>query len=294
MAENLVSKIEKQLPNFSKGQKLIATYISDHCDEAAFMTASKLGNAVGVSESTVVRFATELGYDGYPKLQHAMQEMIREKLTSVQRIDVAAKRIGKKDILEFILQEEIDRINSTIEETSKEDFYNAVDAISKARKIYIFAVRSSEALANFLGYYYSMIFGNVTVINTYSETEISEKLMRMCKDDVMIGISFPRYSKAAVFAVQTARKRGAKAVALTDSLISPLADSADYLLLARSGMASVVDSLVAPLGMINALIVATVLNRREEAEKTFNTLEEIWSQYKVYKKSGEDDALDKK
>ena len=293
MAENLVSKIEKQLPSFSKGQKLIATYISDHCDEAAFMTASKLGNAVGVSESTVVRFATELGYDGYPKLQHAMQEMIREKLTSVQRIDVAAKRIGKKDILEFI-QEEIDRINSTIEETSKEDFYNAVDAISKARKIYIFAVRSSEALANFLGYYYSMIFGNVTVINTYSETEISEKLMRMCKDDVMIGISFPRYSKAAVFAVQTARKRGAKAIALTDSLISPLADSADYLLLARSGMASVVDSLVAPLGMINALIVATVLNRREEAEKTFNTLEEIWSQYKVYKKSGEDDALDKK
>ena len=271
MAENLVSKIEKQLPSFSKGQKLIATYISDHCDEAAFMTASKLGNAVGVSESTVVRFATELGYDGYPKLQHAMQEMIREKLTSVQRIDVAAKRIGKKDILEFILQEEIDRINSTIEETSKEDFYNAVDAISKARKIYIFAVRS-----------------------TYSETEISEKLMRMCKDDVMIGISFPRYSKAAVFAVQTARKRGAKAIALTDSLISPLADSADYLLLARSGMASVVDSLVAPLGMINALIVATVLNRREEAEKTFNTLEKIWSQYKVYKKSGEDDALDKK
>ena len=130
MAENLVSKIEKQLPSFSKGQKLIATYISDHCDEAAFMTASKLGNAVGVSESTVVRFATELGYDGYPKLQHAMQEMIREKLTSVQRIDVAAKRIGKKDILEFILQEEIDRINSTIEETSKEDFYNAVDALS--------------------------------------------------------------------------------------------------------------------------------------------------------------------
>ena len=248
----------------------------------------------GMEFSDALALATELGYDGYPKLQHAMQEMIREKLTSVQRIDVAAKRIGKKDILKFILQEEIDRINSTIEETSKEDFYNAVDAISKARKIYIFAVRSSEALANFLGYYYSMIFGNVTVINTYSETEISEKLMRMCKDDVMIGISFPRYSKAAVFAVQTARKRGAKAIALTDSLISPLADSADYLLLARSGMASVVDSLVAPLGMINALIVATVLNRREEAEKTFNTLEEIWSQYKVYKKSGEDDALDKK
>lgn len=294
MAENLISKIEKQLPKFSKGQRLIAAYISDHCDEAAFMTASKLGNAVGVSESTVVRFATELGYEGYPMLQHAMQEMIREKLTSVQRIDVTAKRIGDKDILKFVLQEEIDRINSTIEETSKENFYNAVEAISKARKIYIFAVRSSEALANFLGYYYSMIFGNVSVISTYSETEISEKLMRVGKDDVIIGISFPRYSKAAVFAVETARKRGAKAIALTDSLISPLADSADYLLLARSGMASVVDSLVAPLGMINALIVATIFSRREEAERTFNTLEEIWSQYNVYKKSGEDDTLVKK
>ena len=285
MAENLVSKIEKQLPSFSKGQKLIATYISDHCDEAAFMTASKLGNAVGVSESTVVRFATELGYDGYPKLQHAMQEMIREKLTSVQRIDVTAKRIGKKDILEFILQEEIDRINSTIEETSKEDFYNAVDAISKARKIYIFAVRSSEALANFLGYYYSMIFGNVTVINTYSETEISEKLMRMCKDDVMIGISFPRYSKQTVNAIRFVSDRGAKIVAITDSDTSPIASYADCLLVARSDMASVVDSLVAPLSLINALIVAVTLSKREEVINNFNKLESIWDEYQVYEKA---------
>ena len=211
----------------------------------------------------------------------------------------AGLALNVKTPIEFI-EPYVDRIEQLILVSCEADaeglkFQTGVlKKISKARKIYIFAVRSSEALANFLGYYYSMIFGNVTVINTYSETEISEKLMRMCKDDVMIGISFPRYSKAAVFAVQTARKRGAKAIALTDSLISPLADSADYLLLARSGMASVVDSLVAPLGMINALIVATVLNRREEAEKTFNTLEEIWSQYKVYKKSGEDDALDKK
>ncbi len=291
MADSLLLKIEKQLKDFSKGQRMIASYITEHCDEAAFMTASKLGAAVGVSESTVVRFATELGYGGYPKLQHAMQEMIREKLTSVQRIDVTSKRIGQKDVLQFILQEEIEHINSTIEETSKENFYNAVEAISKARRIYIFAVRSSEALANFLGYYYSMIFGNVTVISTHSETEISEKLMRVGSDDVVIGISFPRYSKATVFAVETARKHGAKTIALTDSLISPLADSADYLLLARSGMASVVDSLVAPLGMINALIVSTVLSRRDEVERTFNTLEEIWSQYKVYKKSGEDDSL---
>lgn len=286
MALNLLAKIDNQYNSFSKGHRLIADYIVNHCETAAFMTASKLGASVGVSESTVVRFATELGYDGYPKLQHAMQEVIREKLTSVQRIDVTSGRIGDGDILETVLNEEIDRIRSTIEETSREDFYKAVEAISKAKTIYIFAVRSSAALASFLGYYYSLMFGNVKVISTYSETEISESLMRVSADDVIIGISFPRYSKAAVFAVDTAKARGAKAIALTDSLISPLVESADYLLLARSGMAAVVDSLVAPLGMINALIVATVLSRRQEVEKTFGSLEEIWSQYNVYKKSG--------
>lgn len=286
MALNLLAKIDNQYTKFSKGHRLIADYIINHCETAAFLTASKLGAAVGVSESTVVRFATELGYDGYPKLQHAMQEIIREKLTSVQRIDVTSARIGSGDILETVLNEEIDRIRSTIEETSREDFYKAVEAISKAKTIYIFAVRSSAALASFLGYYYSLMFGNVKVISTYSETEISESLMRVSADDVIIGISFPRYSKAAVFAVDTAKAHGAKAIALTDSLISPLVESADYLLLARSGMAAVVDSLVAPLGMINALIVATVLSRRQEVEKTFGSLEEIWSQYKVYEKSG--------
>lgn len=286
MALNLLAKIDNQYNRFSKGHRLIADYIVNHCETAAFMTASKLGASVGVSESTVVRFATELGYDGYPKLQHAMQEVIREKLTSVQRINVTSSRIGDGDILETVLNEEIDRIRSTVEETSREDFYKAVEAISKAKTIYIFAVRSSAALASFLGYYYSLMFGNVKVISTYSETEISESLMRVSSDDVIIGISFPRYSKAAVFAVDTAKARGAKAIALTDSLISPLVESADYLLLARSGMAAVVDSLVAPLGMINALIVATVLSRRQEVEKTFGSLEEIWSQYNVYKKSG--------
>lgn len=286
MALNLLAKIDNQYNRFSKGHRLIADYIVNHCETAAFMTASKLGASVGVSESTVVRFATELGYDGYPKLQHAMQEVIREKLTSVQRINVTSSRIGDGDILETVLNEEIDRIRSTVEETSREDFYKAVEAISKAKTIYIFAVRSSAALASFLGYYYSLMFGNVKVISTYSETEISESLMRVSADDVIIGISFPRYSKAAVFAVDTAKARGAKAIALTDSLISPLVESADYLLLARSGMAAVVDSLVAPLGMINALIVATVLSRRQEVEKTFGSLEEIWSQYNVYKKSG--------
>ena len=201
---------------FSKGQRLIAGFITEHYDKAAFMTAAKLGNTVGVSESTVVRFATELGYDGYPKMQKAMQEMIRDKLTSVQRIEVTQSRISGGNVLENVLSKDIEKIRRTIEETSKEDFENAVNAIAKARTIYIFAVRSSAALASFLGYYYSLIFENVKIINNYGETEIYEKLFRISSDDVIIGISFPRYSNAAIQALTFAKRRGAGVIALTD------------------------------------------------------------------------------
>lgn len=288
MAKNLLSRINKQMPEFSKGQKLIANFIVTNYDKAAFMTASKLGMTVGVSESTVVRFATELGYEGYPKMQKAMQEMIRDKLTSIQRIEVTKNRIGNDNILENVLNHDIEKIRNTIEETSKEDFNNAVNAISKAKTIYIFAVRSSAALASFLGYYYSLIFENVKVVSTYSETEIFENLFRMTSDDVIIGISFPRYSNAAIQAMSFAKRRGAKVVAITDSMISPLVSQADYVLIAKSDMASVVDSLVAPLSMINALIVATVINLDDEVKNTFSKLESIWEEYDVYQNDEED------
>ncbi len=288
MTKNLLSKINEKMSKFSKGQKLIANFIATNYDKAAFMTASKLGSTVGVSESTVVRFATELGYDGYPKMQKAMQEMIRDKLTSIQRIDVTKNRIGDENILESVLNQDIEKIRRTIEETSKEDFSDAVQAISNAKTIYIFAVRSSAALASFLGYYYSLIFENVKVVSTYSETEIYENLFRITSDDVIIGISFPRYSNAAIQAMSFAKRRNAKVIAITDSMISPLVAQSDYILIAKSDMASVVDSLVAPLSMINALIVATVINMNDEVKSTFEKLENIWEEYGVYQNDREE------
>ena len=289
MNKDLFSLINEKLSSFSKGHKLIANYMIAHYDKAAFMTASKLGNTVGVSESTVVRFATELGYEGYPQMQKAMQEMIRDKLTSVQRINVTQSHIGDGNVLEYILNKDIDKIRRTLDETSEKDFRNAVDAISRAKTIYIFAVRSSAALASFLGYYYSLIFENVKIISNYGETEIYEKLFRISEDDVIIGISFPRYSNAAIQAMTFAKRRGAKAIALTDSMSSPLVAVSDYVLIAKSDIASVVDSLVAPLSMINALIAATVLNLDASVKETFGTLENIWQEYDVYQNNRKDE-----
>lgn len=290
---NLLTLINERMTSFSKGQKLIAHFITEHYDKAAFMTASKLGTTVGVSESTVVRFATELGYDGYPKMQKAMQEMIRDKLTSVQRIEVTKSRMGGEDVLANVLNQDIEKIRKTIEETSKDDFKNAVKAIAGAKTIYIFAVRSSAALASFLGYYYSLIFENVKVISNYGETEIYEKLFRISEEDVIIGITFPRYSNAAVKAMTFAKRRGAKTVALTDSMTSPLCSLADYVLIAKSDMASVVDSLVAPLSLINALIVATIIELGNDVETTFERLESIWEEYDVYRNEDEEKKIEK-
>ncbi|HHZ06065.1 MAG TPA: MurR/RpiR family transcriptional regulator [Clostridiales bacterium] len=291
--QSLLTKIGVLMPKLSKGQKLIAKFIEEQYDKAAFMTAAKLGETVGVSESTVVRFATEIGYDGYPKLQNAMQEMIRDKLTSVQRIEVTTNRIGTETVLESVLNQDIDKIKRTIEETSRGDFRQAVDAVVNAKNIYIFAVRSSSALANFLAYYFELIFGNVRVISTTSKAQIYEELFRIGEKDTIIGISFPRYSTTAVEAMNFASDRGASVIALTDSMISPLVAPADYVLLARSDMASIVDSLVAPLSLINALIVATVLAKKDDVIRTFMDLERVWDEYDVYGNSNEDEEIQK-
>lgn len=260
---DLISKIQTELPGFSKGQKQIARYILEHYDKAAFMTASRLGVTVGVSESTVVRFATELGYDGYPHLQRALQEMIRNKLTSVQRMEVSSDRLGGRDVLRTVLHADTDMIRQTLDEIDRDAFQGAVDALTGAHRIYILGVRSSSALANFLGFYFNLLFDNVTLVHTNSVSEIFEQVLRVGPGDVLFGISFPRYSKRTLSAMQYARDRGAKVIALTDSQLSPLARVADHLLLARSDMASFVDSLVAPLSVINALIVAVGMSRRD-------------------------------
>jgi DNA-binding MurR/RpiR family transcriptional regulator len=287
----LAIRIQNKMADFSKGQKLIAKYIEEHYDKVAFMTASKLGATVGVSESTVVRFATEIGYAGYPELQQAMQEMIRNKLTSVQRMEVTANRIGSSDVLDSVFNQDIDIIRRTMEETSHEDFYKSVDAIVAARKIYILGTRSSAALATFLSYYLTLLFENVLLVQSTSEGEIFEQMIRVDKRDVVIGISFPRYSRKAVNAMDFAHKSGATVIAITDSSLSPLAKPADNLLLARSDIASIVDSLVAPLSLINALIVTTALRKSGEVTQVFKRLEDIWDEYGVYEKV-DDNAIE--
>lgn len=285
---DLITKIQSELPGFSKGQKQIARFILEHYDKAAFMTASRLGVTVGVSESTVVRFATELGYDGYPHLQRALQEMIRNKLTSVQRMEVAGDRMGGRDVLQTVLHADTDMIRVTLDEIDRDAFQGAVDALMGAKRIYILGVRSSSALASFLGFYFNLLFENVTLVHANSVSEIFEQVLRVGPGDVLFGISFPRYSKRTLSAMKYARDRGARVIALTDSQLSPLARVADHVLLARSDMASFVDSLVAPLSVINALIVAVGMSRRDEIEHTFNKLERIWEEYDVYEKPEDD------
>ena len=285
---DLITKIQSELPGFSKGQKQIARFILEHYDKAAFMTASRLGVTVGVSESTVVRFATELGYDGYPHLQRALQEMIRNKLTSVQRMEVAGDRMGGRDVLQTVLHADTDMIRVTLDEIDRDAFQGAVDALMGAKRIYILGVRSSSALASFLGFYFNLLFEHVTLVHTNSVSEIFEQVLRVGPGDVLFGISFPRYSKRTLSAMKYARDRGARVIALTDSQLSPLARVADHVLLARSDMASFVDSLVAPLSVINALIVAVGMSRRDEIEQTFNKLERIWEEYDVYEKPEDD------
>ena len=287
MNNQLTARIQAKMSQFSKGQKLIAKYIEEHYDRVAFMTASKLGATVGVSESTVVRFATEIGYAGYPQLQRAMQEMIRSKLTSVQRLEITAENIELPNMLDAIFSQDIEIIRRTMEETSHESFYKAVDAIVSSRKVYILGARSSLALATFLSYYFNLIFENVQMVNLNSEAEIFEQMIHMNENDAVIGISFPRYSRKAVKAMHFASDRGANVIAITDSMLSPLAEPAEFVLVARSDMASFVDSLAAPLSLINALIVTTAIKKKTEVVDSFNKLENIWDEYGVYEKVDE-------
>ena len=284
MSRDLIHSITQQIPGFSKGQKLIAQYILAHYDKAAFMTAAKLGMTVGVSESTVVRFASELGFDGYPQLQRALQELIRNRLTSVQRMEVTSDQLGDGNILHKVLNLDIEKIRRTMEKASVEDFEQAVDAIVSAKNIYILGVRSASALSGFMSFYFNQIFENVRPINTTSASEMFEQIMRIKEGDVFIGITFPRYSKRTTNAAKFAKQNGAKVIAITDSDLSPIAEAADHLLLARSDMASFVDSLVAPLSMINALIVAIGIRKKDEISSTYERLEQIWDEYNVYEK----------
>ena len=284
MNNDILSVLQERATTFSKGQRAIARYITDSYDKAAFMTASKLGRTVGVSESTVVRFAVELGYDGYPTMQKAMQEMVLNRLTSVQRIEVANDRIGDQDILSLVLQSDMEQLRKTVSSVDRKDFSAAVNAILDARRIYVLGVRSASALASFLGYYLNLMFEDVHTITDSGTGQVLEKLISAGPDDVVIAFSYPRYSTSTVTGASFCHSKGAKIIAMTDSRTSPLGQTSDFVLQTKSDMASLVDSLVAPLSVVNALVVALAARREEKLAKTFSRLEEIWETYQVYEK----------
>lgn len=284
MPSNLLREIEERFDGFSKGQKSIAQYILEHYEKAAFMTAAQLGNLAAVSESTVVRFADELGYAGYPALRRALRELVHTNLTSFQRVEVADTIIGDKDVLEQVLVSDAEKIRKTLDSIDRTAFNAAVDNIIRAKRIYIIGVRSSATLAGFLHYNLQMVFDNLTLVQTTSGNEMLEQIMRVGEGDVVVAISFPRYSKRIIKAVEFAKSNGANVVALTDRVTSPIAKEADQLLTANSDMASFVDSLVAPLSIINAIVAAVTRKKRDEITERLKKLEEIWDEYDVYDK----------
>lgn len=287
MKQDILTALQGKIPTFSKGQRKIAQYILESYDKAAFMTASRLGKAVGVSESTVVRFAVDFGYDGYPSMQKALQEMVVNRLTSVQRIEVANDRIGKQDVVSMVLHADMDKLRQTEEVLDRQEFQAAVDAILSAKRVFILGVRSVAPLAGFLGYYLNYMFQNVHIITASGSSEMFEKIVGIQSEDVVVAFSFPRYSTSSVKGAKYCRSVGATVIGVTDSRLSPLGASSDHVLVAKSDMVSLVDSLVAPLSIINALIVAIAAKKEKELARTFDELEHIWEEYNVYEKRDE-------
>ena len=287
MNHDFLTLLQEKTPDFSKGQRRIAQYITEAYDKAAFMTASRLGKTVGVSESTVVRFAVDLGFDGYPSMQKAMQEMVLNRLTSVQRIEVANDRLGDQDVITTVVRSDIEKLRQTEETVNREAFNNAVNAILKAKRVYIIGVRSVAPLANFLGYYLNYMFNNVHILSGFGMVEMFEKIVSVNPEDVVIAFSFPRYSSTATKGAQYCRSAGATVIGITDNRLSPLGSNSDHVLIAKSDMVSLVDSLVAPLSVVNALIVAIASKKEAELAHTFETLERIWDEYDVYEKQVE-------
>lgn len=282
MEKDLLAILSEGSRKFSKGQRIIAKYILNNYDKAAFMTAGRLGKIVGVSESTVVRFASELGYDGYPSMRKALQEMIRNRLTSVQRIEVAKDMIDDTDIVRSVINSDIQNLQATLELLEEKSFNASIDAIIEAKNIYIVGMRTSTSLATLLGLYLNLLRNNVNVIHDVGASEIYEQIIRIGAGDLFIGISFPRYSSHTVDAMQFAKKMGAKSIAITDSAASPFEGIADLSLHAKSDMVSFLDSLVAPMSLINAIIVAVGIRNKENVSQTFERLERIWQEHDVY------------
>ena len=290
MEKDILQLLRELESTFSKGQRRIARYIREDYDKAAFMTANRLGKTVGVSESTVVRFAVDLGFEGYPSMQKAMQEMVLNRLTSVQRLEVASNRFGDQDVVSTVLHSDMEKLRQTGEALDRKEFQQAVDAILNAKRIYILGIRSTAPLANFLGYYLNYMFQNVHVISSVGTAEMFEKIVGINSEDTVVAFSFPRYSSATTKGAQYCRSTGATVIGITDSRLSPLGENSDHVLTAKSDMVSLVDSLVAPLSVVNALIVAIAARREKELSRTFAELEHIWDEYDVYARQEKKDV----
>ena len=281
---NLISSLMQERESMSKSHKKIADFICNHYDKAAFMTAAKLGEEVGVSESTVVRFATELGYDGYPEFQHMLKEFIKNKLTAVQRMEITSSKFAEKDILSTVLTSDIDKLRRTMETVSVADFTEAINTISSSERIYVLGARTCFSIANFLGFYLSLMSYDARLITTNSASETFEQIFDADSGDAIIAISYPRYSRRTLNAVKYAHDKGSKVIAITDSELSPIYPYADHKIIASSDMSNFADSLVAPLSIINAIIVALVMRNEEKIARKFTELENIWDEYQVYEK----------
>lgn len=279
---DVLNRINEKYDKMSKSHKAIANFISQHYDQAVFMTAAKLGATLGISESTVVRFAAGLGYEGYPELQKALEECVKGKLSSVQRMDAKYGKSTQSEILTSVMNSDMEKLQHTIDNLDAAAFESAVTTILEAQTVYVMGLRSNEPLAGFLQFYLNMIRGNVVLLNTTSVSETFEQMIHISEKDCFIGISFPRYSMRTLKAMEFANDRNAKVIALTDSIHSPMNLYSSCNLLARSDMVSIVDSLVAPLSVINALVVAICLKRPREVKRNLEMLEETWNNYQVY------------
>ena len=278
--QDMIDRLNQSGKRLSKGHRKIAQYIVEHYDKAVFMTASKLGESVGVSESTVVRFASAMGYEGYPQLQRSLQELVSHRLTANQRFEMSTE-IEPREALNVVLKSDVQNLRATMEQMDEIVFEDVVNRLLSAKSIYVMGLRSAAPLAQFMGYYLNYIFDNVHLVSS-GATDVFEEISKLKENDVLVGISFPRYSSRTLEAMRFAKRCGAQVVAITDGPMSPLADMADATLTARTDMASFVDSLAAPLSLINALLVALGLHRKEALKEHFRQLESIWETYEVY------------
>jgi DNA-binding MurR/RpiR family transcriptional regulator len=282
MSLNLIEHISQQIPEMSTGHKKISAFIIENTDKAAFMTAAKLGEITGVSESTVVRYAMILGFEGYPELLTALREYIGSKLTSVQRMNVMNDRIGSSDVLEKIINMDIEKLKKTLETLSRDDFSAVVDNLCGSKTIYVIGARSAAVLARYASFYFNMMFDNVKLIHTTSTSEMFEQILNIGSEDLIIGMSFPRYSRLTVNALRYAKDNGAKVVALTDSKSSPLCAYADNLLIAKNTLTTFADSLIAPMSVLNALIAAVGMRKQDYVADNYSRMEKIYEKYQVF------------